>query len=511
MVKSVSPWKIGSPFSLSGLLALSILSFCTLGYHPDAEDGGVYAAAIQQRVSPWLFPHDHAFVAAHVGNGVFAWLLSGLVVVTHLSVPSCLAILQFATILTTLWGSYEVAKVCFHSELARFGAVIVTAFSLSLPVAGTALYLTDPYCSARSISLPLLLFALQYLLRHRIFFSVLLLAAAFVLHPIMGLWGGLFLVSVWTFQRSRPMLAFASFSVAALSICLVGYLLSPVDDGSFRVLAATRSYWFLGQWQWYEMLGAFAPPALLLWRLSYHERAEKAGAEQRILVFAHAAATSLSLLIALLFARSSAKHLFIARIQPLRTLHLLYAVFLIVVGGRIGNYLHEKMNSRKGERVALAVLAGCIATPLFVAQLEIYPASQHLELPWRQPANGWSRAFVWCREHTSQDDLFALDAHYITVEGEDAQNFRSIALRSSLPDYSKDGGVASVSPSLAADWLVGVAAQSDLNQKSDAERLAQLVPLHVDWIVLPEASATSFPCDYRNDVAKVCRLPGGTR
>jgi len=419
--------------------------------------------------------------------------------------------MQFATIAATLWASSEVAKICFRSKPAHLGAVLVVALSLSLPVAGTALYLCDPYCTARSIALPLLLFALAHLLHHRTFVSVLLLALAFVLHPVMALWGGLLLVSVWTLQRKRPTLVFTSFSGAALLICLAVYLVSPVDEGPLRLLAATRSYWFLAQWQWYEVLGALAPPVLLLWALSRQRRTHSAGVEERLLVRSHAATTVLCLLIALLFARSSAEHLFIARIQPLRALHLLYAAFLIVAGGWIGDYLHKKMISQKGERVALAVLAACIATPLVVAQLEIYPASQHLEFPWRQRTNGWSQAFVWCREHTSKNDLFALDAHYITIEGEDAQNFRSIALRSSLPDYSKDGGVASVSPSLAADWLVGVAAQSDLNQKSDAERLAQLVPLHVDWIILPKASATSFPCDYRNDVAKVCHLPGGAR
>lgn len=511
MVRSASPRKLETSSSLVGLLALSILSFCILGYHPDAEDGGIYAAAVQQRVHPWLFPHDHAFVAAHVGNGVFAWVISGLVTVTHLSVPLCLAFVQFATIAATLWASSDVAKICFRTEPARFGAVLVLALSLSLPVAGTALYLGDPYCTARSIALPLLLFALKHLLQRRTFASVLLLATAFVLHPVMALWGGLFLVSVWTLQRKRPILLFTSFSGASFLICLAIYLLSPVDEGALRLLAATRSYWFLAQWQWYEVLGALAPPALLLWTHSRHEQTHSTGAEERLLVYAHAATTALCLLIALIFARSSAEHLFIARMQPLRALHLLYAVFLLIAGGWIGNYLHEKMNSRKAERVALAVLAACIATPLFVAQLEIYPASQHLEFPWRQPTNGWSRAFVWCREHTSQNALFAMDAHYITVEGEDAQNFRSIALRSSLPDYSKDGGVASVSPSLAADWLVGVAAQSNLNRRSDADRLAQLAPLHVDWIVLPQTSATSFPCAYRNEVAKVCRLPGGVR
>jgi hypothetical protein len=507
VVTPASSLQLKKSLPLSLLLALSALSFCVLGYHPDSEDGGIYAAAVQQRVHPWLFPHDHAFVAAHVGNGVFAWLVSGLVRLGHLPVPTVLVLLQFAAILVTLLASSRVAAACFQSASARFGSVLVMALSLSLPIAGTALYLSDPYCTARSISTPLLLFALDQLLRRRLIGSVFFLAAAFGLHPLMALWGMLLLGSVWSLQQRRRILAFTLFCGIALFFCSAIYLLSPVDGEVLRLPALTRSYWFLVHWEWYEILGALAPPILMALTLYRHQQTRRAGAEQRILVQAHAAATALCLLIALLFARSSGAHLLIARMQPLRALHLLYAVFVLMAGGWIGNFLHEKIRSKKTQVAIWCVLSVCIATPLLLAQLTIYPASRHLEFSWRPPANGWTLAFRWCGEHTSEDALFALDAHYITVKGEDAQNFRAISLRSSLPDYSKDGGVASVSPSLAADWLTGVTAQTNLNGISDAERIARLAPLHVDWIVLPSAASTSFLCDYQNDVAKVCRLP----
>ncbi len=128
-------------------------------------------------------------------------------------------------------------------------------------------------------------------------------------------------------------------------------------------------------------------------------------------------------------------------------------------------------------------------------------------MPWAQPANKWERAFVWVSRHTPKDALFALDAHYITQPEEDAQCFRAIAERSMLPDYSKDGGEASITPDLSAAWMVGQNAQAELNTESDADRVAQLKSLGVTWVLLDAASATSMQCDYANSAVKVCRLP----
>lgn len=92
------------------------------------------------------------------------------------------------------------------------------------------------------------------------------------------------------------------------------------------------------------------------------------------------------------------------------------------------------------------------------------------------------------------------------VPGEDTQYFSAIAQRSTLPDYAKDGGIASISPRLANDWVAGNAAQNGLNFANDAERTAALRNTCAEWIVLPSVSATAFQCLYRNAAVKVCRI-----
>ena len=145
---------------------------------------------------------------------------------------------------------------------------------------------------------------------------------------------------------------------------------------------------------------------------------------------------------------------------------------------------------------------------LLVAERRTYPASAHVEVPWEAPVNGWEQGFVWARDHTPKEALFALDARYITRgKGEDAQGFRAVAERDALADYSKDGGEAAVSPRLTAAWVQGQAAQTGLEQENDTAREAELRPLGVTWVVLEADSITGWTCPYTNDQVKVCRLP----
>jgi hypothetical protein len=145
------------------------------------------------------------------------------------------------------------------------------------------------------------------------------------------------------------------------------------------------------------------------------------------------------------------------------------------------------------------------------ASRTVFPSSAHLELPWwtesGRNGNPWLDAFVWIRKNTAKGALVALDARYITEDGEDAQCFRAVAERSSLPDFSKDGGEAAITPSLADAWLDGQRAQGGLWRASDPERVERLRRRGVSWVVLPGGVRTEFRCPYSNRAVKVCALP----
>ena len=216
-----------------------------------------------------------------------------------------------------------------------------------------------------------------------------------------------------------------------------------------------------------------------------------------------AIATGLSaILVALLFARTSSVSYSVARMQPLRTYLLIYAVMILLIGGFVGQHLLKRLAWRWA--VLFLVLGGCF---LFV-QLRTFPNSAHLEILQGEPGNGWESGFLWIREHTARDAVFALDANYITSASEDAQNFGAIAERSALPDYSKDGGIAAIAPGLTGEWIYGETAQQHLNDETDAERAARLRFAAVEWIVLSRTAKTKAPCVYTNESIKSAARPG---
>ncbi len=211
-------------------------------------------------------------------------------------------------------------------------------------------------------------------------------------------------------------------------------------------------------------------------------------------------AGSTAIAISLLFVHEVSSSYQLARLQPLRVFHLIYLVMILLLGARVA----ERLRLTAMWQPALAFLS--LGAIMFVVQLKTFPASAHIELPWAAPGHGWEQAFAWVRQNTSPDALFALDSQYIMVPGEDAQYFSAIAERSALPDYAKDGGLASISPQLANAWVLGDRAQTGLNRATDTERIAALRPFPVGWIVLPAASPTALPCPFRDAAAKVCRL-----
>jgi hypothetical protein len=207
-------------------------------------------------------------------------------------------------------------------------------------------------------------------------------------------------------------------------------------------------------------------------------------------------------MVALVFARTGAATHMVARMQPLRALQIVYLVMVLLLGAKLGQWVLRRSAWRWA---AIMLLLGGI---MCAAQRSAFPDSNHVELPWTTPRNPWVQAFLWIRMNTPQDSLFALDADYINAAGEDTQSFRAIAERSALPDYSKDGGEASIAPELTQAWVIGQTAQRGLSapNETDSQRITTLRPLGVTWIVLKSGAATTFDCPYRNAAVTVCRV-----
>jgi hypothetical protein len=509
-------------------LALACLTLSMLlihGYHPFAEDGGLYVAGIEYLLRPTLFPHDAAFVTAHLHYSIFATTIASLVRITHLPLTWVLLLSYCFSLWLTLYAGLQILRRCFNKPASQFVGLALFSVWATLPVAGTSLLLMDPYLTARSFSTPLSLLAIafaldawkpistyiqseKYAAPHTIFGNItpafllcigsLLIAALF--HPLMASYAVAMVITIRLMRLEKPLLPLCTFGVVTIFIATAINTLAPAESPSVVAAAISRYYWFLSQWQWYELCGLVGPLCILAFIL----RRQQAASPVTLLCKASIVFGSIAIVIALLFAHeSSATHL-IARLQPLRGFLLLYALMAMLLGASLSQYLHRLQSLTRILIPAAFLLAN--ASILFYVQRASFPASQHIELPWQAPRNPWSQAFMWSKDNTPTDALFALDARYVNTPGEDAQAFRATALHSSLPDFSKDGGEASITPTLSDLWQQGARVQKDLSTQNDAERDSKLKPLGVTWMILHTDSDTTHRCPYSNSVVKVCSL-----
>ena len=504
---------------VTGLTCLAVLVH---GYHPFAEDGGLYLAGVKRLLDPRLYPHQTAFVEEHLRFSIFAPFVAALVRCSRLSVEMVTFLLYVAATWTTLFATWKLAARCYDECAARTGAVALLAVWLTLPIAGTSLMLMDPYVTARSISTPCTLVALAGILdieesgwRMRLLMparSLIAVACALLIgmlfHPLMTAYTAtcaLVLAAMLRYRLAWPR-TFGIVCLAAVGAAAILQLLSVPEGAAYTRVAVTRAYWFLSQWRWYEWFGLAAPIMLLLgmcicWR---NDRPKRVALAQMAVTIGVAAT-----LVALLFARIHNRAHLLARLQPLRIFQTVYLVMILFLGAELGRRLLRQSAAR------WILTFAALASVMLIAERSVYPGSAHIEWPGHTmrstDINPWVRAFLWIRDNTALDSLVALDADYIEKPDEDAQCFRAIAERSALPDYSKDGGEASITPSLIQDWTQGERAQEELSAETDEKRISALKPFGVDWVVLEKNAVTNFSCDYANEAVKVCRIPAAER
>lgn len=478
---------------------LTLVSLLIHGYHPYVDDAAIYVAGIEKVIHPSLFPTHTEYVLPHLRHSLFSFALGWLIRALHVRLSYAL----FATYLVSLWlmlfACWRLTCLLFAKSVARWGAILLITATLTLPVAGSAIFFIDPYLTARSFSTPATLLAIVYTLERRVLLTVLCLATAFVFHPLMAAYAiGYVLALVLLRRRAWKWLAGLLVPVLALGAFAshAGSLLG--NSPAYQAATMSRSYFFLGHWAWFEIFGLFPPlaAAFIYWaRRDFQLQSN----------YCRISAASLyvggvAVLFAALFARTDGSFL-LARLQPLRAFQLIYILFFLLLGSVLGEYV-----LRRRWWAWMACFA-TVAAIMFTVQIKTYPSLTHVEWPWIQSQNPWEQAFLWIRGNTPRDALFALDPHYQQQPHEDTIGFRAMTQRSVLADWNKDGGVAAIYPAVAQKWWNQVTTIHDFSAWNDRQRIQALAPYRVTWIVLARHAVTNFDCPYINSAVRVCRLP----
>jgi len=475
----------------SVLAVLTLIGILIAGYHPGAEDDGVYLAAIKHDLNPSLFPHDADFFAVQLQATIFDKIVAASIRATHLPLGWVILAWHFMAVYLVLLGCWRIARRCFPNEAAQWAGVTMVAVLLTLPVAGSALYLVDQNLHPRALATAAILTAIVSILDRKYLLTVGLLALAVLIHPIMASFGISFCIFL-SWKQSAPRLG-----MGALVLAPLGWIFEPTSE-AWRVAANARDYYFLSRWQWYEWLGVFAP-LLILWWLRKVAQAERAGTLAHLISrLTWYGVFQLTVAIALMLPASLQR---VRPLQPMRYLHLFYLIFVLIAGGLLG----QKVLKAYWIRWLLVFLP--LAAGMLFAQRQTYPTSPHLEWPVSAPRNPWLEAFAWVRDHTPLNSYFAAGAGYLQRPGEDYHGFRALAERSVLADLAKDSAVATQVPRLSKRWQDEVDAQRGWEhfQTPDFQRLK--ARFGVDWVLIERPGVEGLQCPYENVAVLVCRVP----
>ena len=480
------------------LLAISALTFLIHGYHPFADDAGLYVAGLEKLLDPTLFPVGMRFILSETRIESFYPLVIGVTKMLGGSLTSALLLLYLLTLVAFIYGTWYVSGLITECRFCRWTAVCVAGCFFTLPVAGTSINIMEPYLGPRNIVVMLSLFTVGLTLERRWFLLGLTLVASATMHPELTIFAGSFVLVLALLEDGKVRWAVGACGLAVMmAAALYASTVHVAASAAYQAAQQSRTYIFLSEWHWYELLGVLLPLCLLAVAALRLRLSNVAGR----LCVACVLAGATSLVCSALFVHPAGPGL-LARLQMLRMFQLIYIVGVLLLGSGIGTFFANK--GRGWRSVEIGALAA-LAAAMFFVQTAAFGHSNHLELPGIKPRNAYEQAFLWIRDNTPTTAVFAADPMLVFAPGEDEQNFRAMAQRSVLADY-KDEGLALVFPRDASNWYEQFSAQMDIARMTDAQRVARLTPPGATWMILPAGAHTAMPCPYRNRAVLVCRL-----
>lgn len=474
------------------MLVISLAAIAVHGYHPYVEDAEIYLPGIKKLLNPALYPQNPGFFSSHAGMTLFPNLIAASVRISHLPFDVALFAWQFLCVFLLMLACWKIGCLAFRDPVASWGGVALVASLLTIPVAGTALYIMDQYLNTRSLSAATVLMMVASVGERRYVRAGLwgLLTAA--IHPLMFVFGFSFASILFIMRMLPGDKPQRKMAVAAL----LPLGLFPPMSSTYHEALQNRPYFFLSRWEWYEWVGLLAPFLILWWfgRIAKSRHLPELALMCKALnVFGFIFALASLLTIPARLERFTL-------LQPMRYLHLTYILLFVFAGGLLAQFVLQRHVWR------WLVLFVPVCAGMFYGQREVFPATPHLELPGVSSPNPWVQAFLWIRQNTPSDAYFALNPDHMKAVGEDQHGFRALAERSMLADNIKDSGSVAMFPKLAETWKEQTKAQSGWKnfQKSDFERMKRAYG--VDWVVLERPSSVGLECPYQNVQLEVCRI-----
>ena len=223
----------------------------------------------------------------------------------------------------------------------------------------------DEYVNPRNLVAFAAIFAITRVIERKYLQAGAFLLFAAAIHPLMSAFVLSYCAVLLCVKESDR--RFASLGL----LLPFGISFGPPSQ-AYHQVALSHSYFYLLQWHWYEWLGVVAPMALLWWfsRVGRSRQMRNLDLLCRALVV-----YQFIYLLAGVVLSIPARFESLARLQPMRSLYLLYVLFFLFAGGLLGEYV---LKNRVWRWAALFVP---LCAGMFLAQRALFPASAHIEWP----------------------------------------------------------------------------------------------------------------------------------
>jgi hypothetical protein len=475
------------------VIALAALAVTLHGYHFGIEDQTLYLPAIERALDPTLFPHDAVFFVTETRFTLFDEAMAYAVRWSGIPLDFLVAGVHFSALVLVLAACRRIAIACGIDRSARWAGLLLIAIALPMPVAGTRLGLMEQYLHPRGLAIALMLWAFVASINGRVIAAPLVVVAGLI-HPLTALWGTLHVV----FQLRNWRWRHGVWLLCALVTLSCNPLQAPPAD--------TTNYWrealspqrfdvrYPLNWSWYEWLGVVGPIALL----AYFVRSARQNGNDRLATMGARLLASGVAGVVLAIAVTAVPDRRLP-LQPMRELHLLYFVTFLLGGAQLER---KRLRGRWPRRLGVFV-------PLVLVVLAVqrhFPSSPHVEWPGRPPDNAWARAFLWSRDHTPKDALFATDPFYLRRPGPDSHSLRALAERSMLSEAYHDLAPAAMSVELGRRWMTEQQALANWGQFTKEDFVTLRRQFGVTWVVVAQPRLATLDCPFENQSAAVCRL-----
>src|SRR4051812_13936686 len=313
---------------LATCLLLAVLALLIHGYHPFSEDAAVYVPAIQKQLDPSLFPKGAEFFLAPARFSMFTQLVTQTVRLTHLPMAYALLGWYFASVFLLFLAAWRICTLCFSDPRAPWFGVFLLAAVLTVPIAGSSLLLSDPYLTSRSLCTPILLFAIASLLETKYLRSGVWLLLGILVHPLMAAYAAAFMLVLAAIQKQQWRVLISVGACVGIFMALLAFYGASIPvPPSYRAAVLTRTYFFLNNWTWYELVGIVAPLSIfcvLVWNRRVTPRSPMNNCAVATAIFG-AFFTIVGLAVTY-----TPNLIMCARYQPMRSFHLVYVLMFIL-------------------------------------------------------------------------------------------------------------------------------------------------------------------------------------